>query len=193
VTSPAAIAPAEARPGLGRALPERWRVAAACAFLFALAPLLRFGIGGDGLVGVFFVAVLAVLAVKDAEERRIPNVVVLPATAIVLAAVAALHSDRALEAILAGAAASAFLLLPSLVARGSVGMGDVKLALLLGVALGKGVAAALLLGCLAASIVGVVLIARHGAAARKTAVPFAPFLALGAVAAIALGASHALY
>jgi leader peptidase (prepilin peptidase) / N-methyltransferase len=191
VTSPAAIAPAEARPGLDRALPERWRVAAACALLFALVPLLRFGIGADGLVGVFFVAVLAVLAVKDVEERRIPNVVVLPATAIVLAAVAALHSGRALEAILAGAAASAFLLLPSLFARGSVGMGDVKLALLLGVALGKGVAAALLLGCLAASIVGVVLIARHGAAARKTAVPFAPFLALGAVTAIALGAPHA--
>jgi leader peptidase (prepilin peptidase) / N-methyltransferase len=74
-----------------------------------------------------------------------------------------------------------------------VGMGDIKLALLLGVALGKGVAAALLLGCLAASVVGVVLIARHGATARKTAVPFAPFLALGAVASIALGASHALY
>lgn len=192
MTSPAAIAPAEARPGLGRALPERWRVATACAFLFALVPLLRFGIGVDGLVGVFFVAVLAVLAIKDVEERRIPNVVVLPATAIVLAAVAAFHSDRVLEAILAGAAASAFLLVPSLFARGSVGMGDVKLAFFLGVGLGKGVAAALLLGCLAASIVGVVLIVRHGAAARKTAVPFAPFLALGAVAAIALGASHAL-
>jgi leader peptidase (prepilin peptidase) / N-methyltransferase len=193
MTTPTAIAPAEPRPVVGGgALPVRWRVAAACALLFALVPLLRFGIGADGLLGVFFVAVLAVLAIKDVEERRIPNVIVLPATALVLAAVAVLHSGRLVEAILAGAAAAAFLLLPSLIARGAVGMGDIKLALLLGVALGKGVAAALLLGCLAASIVGVVLIARHGSEARKTAVPFAPFLALGAVAAIALGAPHAL-
>jgi leader peptidase (prepilin peptidase)/N-methyltransferase len=71
-------------------------------------------------------------------------------------------------------------------------MGDVKLALLLGIALGRGVALALFLGCLAASIAGVVLLVRHGSSARKTAVPFAPFLVFGALAAIALGAPHAL-
>jgi leader peptidase (prepilin peptidase)/N-methyltransferase len=71
-------------------------------------------------------------------------------------------------------------------------MGDVKLALLLGVALGRGVALALFVGCLAASVAALVLLARHGSAARKTAVPFAPFLVFGAIAAIALGAPHAL-
>ena len=60
-----------------------------------------------------------------------------------------------------------------------------------GAALGRGVAAALLLGCLAASVAGVTLLVRKGSGARKTAVPFAPFLALGAVAAIGLGAPHA--
>lgn len=191
MTTPVAI-PAEApAAGFAAALPRHRLLALACALLLAPIPLLRFGVGGEGVVGVFFVVVLAVLAVKDFEERRIPNLVVLPATVVVLAAVAVLRPHHVLEAAVAAVAAAAFLLLPTLVARGSVGMGDVKLALLLGAALGEGIAIALVLGCLAASLTGVVLIVRQGTAARKTAVPFAPFLALGAVAAIALGAPHA--
>jgi leader peptidase (prepilin peptidase) / N-methyltransferase len=192
MTAPAAIAPAEAPAGFVAALPRHRGLALACALLLAPLPLLRYGAGGEGLVGVFFVVVLAVLAVKDLEERRIPNLVVLPATVVVLAAVGALRPHRLPEAVVAAVAAGAFLLLPTLFARGSVGMGDVKLAFLLGAALGQGVAIALVLGCLAASLTGVVLILRQGTAARKTAVPFAPFLAFGAVAAIALGAPHAL-
>jgi leader peptidase (prepilin peptidase)/N-methyltransferase len=191
VTTSAAV-PAPGSSSLASALPERRRLVLACALLLSLVPLLRFGLGAEGLVGVFFVAVLALLAIKDLEVRRVPNVIVLPATAVVLIAVAALRPHHLLEAIVAGAAAAAFLLVPGLFARGAIGMGDVKLALLLGVALGRGVALALLLGCLAASVAGLVLLVRHGSAARKTAVPFVPFLAFGAIAAIALGAPHAL-
>jgi leader peptidase (prepilin peptidase) / N-methyltransferase len=192
VTTPASVAPAPpAERRLAEALPSRRRVALAVALLFAPVALWRFGFGAAGLVGILFFAVLAVLAVKDVEEQRIPNVIVLPATAAMLLAVGVLQPDHALEAVLAAAAAAAFLFLPSLLAKGGVGMGDVKLALLLGAALGRGVAAALLLGCLAASVAGVTLLVRKGSGARKTAVPFAPFLALGAVAAIALGAQHA--
>jgi leader peptidase (prepilin peptidase) / N-methyltransferase len=192
VTTPASVAPAPpAERRLAEALPSRRRVALAVALLFAPVALWRFGFGAAGLVGILFFAVLAVLAVKDLEEQRIPNVIVLPATAAMLLAVGVLQPDHALEAVLAAAAAAAFLFLPSLLAKGGVGMGDVKLALLLGAALGRGVAAALLLGCLAASVAGVTLLVRKGSGARKTAVPFAPFLTLGAVAAIALGAQHA--
>ena len=192
MTTPATVAPAappERR--FADALPARRRVALASALLFAPVALWRFGVGAEGLVGVLFFAVLAVLAVKDLEEQRIPNVIVLPATAATLGAVAILRPHHALEAVLAALAAAAFLFLPSLLAKGGVGMGDVKLALLLGAALGRGVAAALLLGCLAASIAGVTLLVRNGSGARKTAVPFAPFLAFGTIAAIALGAPHA--
>jgi prepilin signal peptidase PulO-like enzyme (type II secretory pathway) len=192
MTTPAAAVPAAERRNIASALPERRRVALGCALLFAPVPLLRFGFGAEGLLGVFFVAVLAALALKDLEERRIPNVVVLPATAVVLLAVAVLRPHHLVEALVAAAAAGAFLFVPSLLTRGGVGMGDVKLAALLGAALGWGVALALLLGSLAASVAGIVLLVRHGSAARKTAVPFAPFLVLGAVAAIALGARHAL-
>ena len=176
---------------LAHALPSRRRVALAAALLVAPVALWRFGVGAEGLVGVFLFAVLAVLAVKDLEERRIPNLIVLPATAIVLLSVAVLRPHHALEALLAAMAAAMFLFVPSLLAKGGVGMGDVKLGLLLGAALGRGVAAALLLGCLAASVVGVTLLVRHGSSARKTALPFAPFLAVGALAAVALGAQHA--
>ena len=193
MSTPAAAVPAvPRRAGLAAALPKRWSLALACAVLFAVVPLLRFGLGAAGLVGVFFVAVLAVLAVKDVEVRRVPNVIVLPATVIVLVAVAAVHPHHLLQAVVAAVGAAAFLFLPTLVTRQGIGYGDVKLAALLGAALGWGVAAALLLGCLAASVVGVALVLRRGASARKTFVPFVPFLAFGAIAAIALGAPISL-
>ena len=202
MTTPTSVAPAAApAPSslagrlTGRfadALPERWRVTTVAALALAPVALWRFGLDAEGFVGVFFFAVLALLAMKDLEEQRIPNVIVLPATAVVLVAVAALQRGHLLEAILAALAAGAFLFVPSVIAKGGVGLGDVKLALLLGAALGRGVAAALLVGCLAASIYGVVLLVRHGSGARKTAVPFAPFLVLGALVAVALGAQHAL-
>jgi prepilin signal peptidase PulO-like enzyme (type II secretory pathway) len=183
VTEPAVIA---------SALPKRRRVALAAALVVVpLAPLF-FGTGAAALVGGVFLAVLAVLAVKDLEERRIPNAIVLPAAALVFGATALLRPDHALESFLAAVGAALFFLVPGLLSRGGVGMGDVKLALLLGAALGRGIVPALLLGCLAASAVGVFLLVRHGAAARRTALPFAPFLALGAIAALALGAPHAL-
>jgi len=191
VTSPATIASAPpAARRFADALPSRWRVAVAVALLFAPVALWRYGVGAAGLVGVFFFTVLAFLAVKDLEEQRIPNVIVLPAAAVMLVAVAVLEPDHLLEAVLAAVAAAAFLFVPSLLTKGGVGMGDVKLALLLGAALGRGVVTALLLGCLCASVAGITLLVRHGSGARKTAVAFAPFLVLGAVAAVALGARH---
>jgi leader peptidase (prepilin peptidase)/N-methyltransferase len=192
VTTPATVAsaaPPERR--FADALPARRRVALAAALLVAPVAVWRFDVGAEGIVGILFFAVLAVLAVKDLEEQRIPNVIVLPATAAMLLAVGILEPHHLLEAVLAAVAAAAFLFLPSVLAKGGVGMGDVKLALLLGAALGRGVAVALLLGCLAASVAGVTLLVRNGSGARKTAVPFAPFLAFGAIAAIALGAQHA--
>jgi leader peptidase (prepilin peptidase) / N-methyltransferase len=68
-----------------------------------------------------------------------------------------------------------------------MGMGDVKLALFMGAVLGKAVAVALMLGMLAALVPGLFLLARHGSRARKMAIPFAPFLALGSVIALFWG------
>lgn len=147
----------------------------------------RFGLSGRAFVAAFFVAVLVVLSAIDVERKLIPDVIVLPAAAIVLAAQIALTPDRALEWALAALAASGFLFAAVLVHPRGMGMGDVKLALLMGAALGKPVAVAMMVGMLAALAVGVVLLARHGAAARKVAIPFGPFLALGSVVALFAG------
>ena len=95
--------------------------------------------------------------------------------------------EPGLQWILGALGASAFLLAAALAYPKGMGMGDVKLALLMGAALGKLVAVALMLGMLAALVPGVVLFARHGVAARKKAIPFAPFLSLGAVVGLFAG------
>jgi len=148
---------------------------------------LRFGVSGRAFVGAFFCAVLVVLSAIDFERRILPNVIVLPSAAAVLAAQLALYPDRALEWVLGALLASLFLFLALLAYPKGMGMGDVKLALLLGAALGKSVAVGLMLGMFSAMFVGLFLFARHGAAARKMAIPFGPFLALGSVIALFAG------
>jgi leader peptidase (prepilin peptidase)/N-methyltransferase len=125
--------------------------------------------------------VLVVLAAIDLERRIIPNRIVLPAVVLILAAQIALSPDRALEWTAASLGAALFLLLPLLVYPSGMGMGDVKLALLLGAGLGWAIVPALVAGLFAAFIVALVVLVRGGLAARKTALPFGPFLVLGAL------------
>jgi leader peptidase (prepilin peptidase) / N-methyltransferase len=155
----------------------------ATAILVA-ACFLRFGISGKAFVGAFFVAVLVALSAIDFERRILPDRIVLPSTAIVLTAQIALFPDHTLEWVLSSFFASLFLFVALVAYPRGMGMGDVKLALLLGAALGKAVAVGLMLGMLAAMVVGIVLFARHGSAARKMAIPFGPFLAFGSVIAL---------
>jgi prepilin signal peptidase PulO-like enzyme (type II secretory pathway) len=148
--------------------------------------LLRFGAGGRFAVAALFIGALCVLAAIDLTERRLPNRIVLPTTAIVLAAQILLFPDRALEWILAAIGAAVVLLLPLLVLRDGVGMGDVKLMLLLGAALGSAVATALVVGSLAAAAYAVLLLMRGGGDARRASFPLGPFLAFGALVALLL-------
>ena len=121
----------------------------------------------------------------DFERRIIPNRIVLPAAAVVLVAQTLLHPSP--EWVLAGLAASGFLFLAALAYPAGMGMGDVKLALLLGVMLGRVVPVALMIGMVSALVPAVVLLARHGQAARKMGIPFGPFLALGGLVGLFVG------
>ncbi len=132
-----------------------------------------------------FCALLVTLSVIDARHRIVPNRIVLPAAAAMLVLHTAL--DPSLAWLLGAVGASGFLLLAILAYPKGLGMGDVKLALLLGAMLGATVSVALMLGFLAALVPSVVLLARRGAAARKMAVPLVPFLALGSVVALFFG------
>jgi leader peptidase (prepilin peptidase)/N-methyltransferase len=125
--------------------------------------------------------------VIDLEERRLPNVIVLPALVVVLTAHLVLSPDRALEWTLAAVGAAVFLFLPSLFTPGGMGMGDFKLALLLGAMLGTAVVTAILVASVTGALAGVAVLAARGAAARKQAIPFGPFLALGGVVALFVG------
>jgi leader peptidase (prepilin peptidase)/N-methyltransferase len=129
--------------------------------------------------------VLVVISVVDVRSRIVPNRVVLPAAALVLAARTAVHPS--LVWIAAGAGAAAFLLLAAIVRPGGIGMGDVKLALLLGVAVGRTVPVALVVALVAAAVPSIAILVRHGSRGRTMAIPFAPFLALGGLVALVVG------
>jgi prepilin signal peptidase PulO-like enzyme (type II secretory pathway) len=156
------------------------------AFLVA-ACFLRFGLTADAFVAAFFCSTLVVLSAIDFERRILPDKIVLPSAAAVLAAQLVLHPDQWLEWILAPLGAAAFLFAALLAYPKGMGMGDVKLCLLLGAMLGKLVVVGLMIGMVAAFVPAVYLLVRHGSAARKMAIPFGPFLAFGAIVALFFG------
>jgi leader peptidase (prepilin peptidase)/N-methyltransferase len=144
-----------------------------------------FGLTAKAFVASFFCVVLVVLSAIDLTHRIVPNRIVLPAALVVLVAQTAL--DPSPEWALGALGASGFLFVAALAYPAGMGMGDVKLALLLGAMLGRTVPVGLMVGMVAALVPSVVLLARHGSAARKMGIPFAPFLAFGALVALFAG------
>jgi leader peptidase (prepilin peptidase)/N-methyltransferase len=138
-------------------------------------------------LGLVFVTTLAAITLTDLELRVIPNRILIAAMLSGIAIVAPTDPGSLPERAIATAAAGGALLLVALAYPRGMGMGDVKLAGLMGFFLIGAVVPALLIGFAAGALVGVVLIARHGAAARKRAIPFGPFLALGGVIGLLAG------
>jgi leader peptidase (prepilin peptidase) / N-methyltransferase len=147
--------------------------------------LLAFGLSLRTAAAAVFCAALVVVTATDLTHRIVPNRVVLPAAAVVLALMTV--ADPSPRWAITATAASGFLLAAALAYPSGMGMGDVKLALLMGAALGGTVSVALMFAMVAALIPSVVLLARYGSKARKMAIPFAPFLALGSVVALFAG------
>ncbi len=144
-----------------------------------------FGATAWAALAAGFCAVLVVLSAIDAQHRIVPNRIVVPAAAVALVAHTAIDPSLA-WLVWALVAAGALFLVVLAYPRG-LGMGDVKLALLLGAMLGASVTVAMMIGLFAALIPSVVLLSRHGASARKMGVPLVPFLSLGAVVALFFG------
>jgi leader peptidase (prepilin peptidase)/N-methyltransferase len=138
----------------------------------------RFGVEPRAFIAAFATCTLAVLAAIDIEHRLLPNRILLPATAIVLAAQLAFYPGQALEHLLAGLAAAAFLAFPLVVRRDAMGMGDIKLAVLLGAIVGWGVFGAIVIGCVATLPFALAMRLRDGSI-RGATLPFGPFLAFG--------------
>jgi leader peptidase (prepilin peptidase) / N-methyltransferase len=155
------------------------------AVAFAAVVAIR-GADADLLLELPFVAMLIAVAGIDLEHRIVPNRILLPAALWALGAAALVATPELPEYALAGAIAFLALLLAALAYPAGMGMGDVKLAGVMGLYLGLSTAPALLAAFLAGSVVGIALIARSGGA-RNMGVPFAPFLALGGLIGVLVG------
>src|SRR5437588_2702226 len=151
------------------------------------AVVLAHGLRDDLVVELPFAAMLIAVAGIDLEHRIVPNKILVPIAVWAVGAGAVVHAHALPELLGAGAGAFAFLLVAALIHPGGMGMGDVKLAGVMGLYLGVTVIPGLFIAFLSGSLVGVAMLARHGAKGRKQGVPFAPFLALGGIAALLAG------
>lgn len=131
-----------------------------------------------------FVAALVVLAAIDVERRLLPNRIVYPLALWGFFAVLLLHRDVLVQHLVAGAGAFLFLYLAALAKPEGMGMGDVKLAGVIGLYLGAAVVPALLVALFSGTLAGVGMVLREGPAARTKTVPFGVFLALGALVGV---------
>jgi leader peptidase (prepilin peptidase)/N-methyltransferase len=146
----------------------------------------------DIVLGLLLVTVLVPVTLIDLEHRIIPNRITLPAAVAALLAGVIIDPGFVPEQLIAGAAAFGFFFLAALAYPRGMGMGDVKLAGVLGLYLGRAVGPGLFIALIAGVVVGIAVIARKGAKeGRKTAVPFGPFLALGGMIAFFVGKSLA--
>ena len=142
---------------------------------------------GELALGLVLCTVLVAITLTDLDLRLIPNKFVL-AGAIAAVAIVAIFDPGSFDTrLIAAAVAGGALFLIALAYPRGMGMGDVKLVAMMGLYLGRAVAPALLIGFASGAVVGVALMARQGAQARKQAVPFGPFLALGGVIALWVG------
>ena len=157
------------------------------AVAFAAVAATR-GVDDDLVLQLPFVAVLIAVAGIDLEHRIVPNVIVAPAAAFAVAAGAVVMTGELPELLIAGAGAFLAMLVIALAYPSGMGMGDVKLAGVMGLYLGQAVIPALFVGFLTGAVVGLGIVAREGPGARKKGVPFAPFLALGGLAGLLVGA-----
>lgn len=144
-----------------------------------------FGISVEALVDSLACAVLVAVTVTDLERHIVPNRIIVPALVVALAVQTV--RDPSIEWIVAALAAGGFFLIAALIYPAGLGMGDVKLAAFLGAWLGAPVIVALFAGSLLAAIPAIFILATQGRSARKVGIPFAPFLAGGAVIALFFG------
>lgn len=155
--------------------------------LYAATVLVLWGDGGEIALGLVFVTTLVAITLTDLEQRIIPNKILVVAAILGGGIAAATDPGSLAERAISAAAAGGLLFIAALVYPRGMGLGDVKLAAVMGLFLGRNVAPAILVALLAGSAVGLAMIAREGPEVRKRAIPFGPFLAFGGVVGLLAG------
>jgi leader peptidase (prepilin peptidase) / N-methyltransferase len=170
-----------------RPLPEllpsggRLTVVVLAGIALAAVSLADFGVSGRAFVGVILCPALLLLAAIDVEHHVLPNLIVLPASLAVALVVAASDPGSFLSHLAAGAALGGFFFAFAALLPGSIGMGDAKLGVLLGLALAWRTLAAMMIAFAGLLVAALWVLARRGLGARKETLPFGPFLALGGI------------
>jgi leader peptidase (prepilin peptidase)/N-methyltransferase len=146
------------------------------------------GLEWEALLGIVFVLLLVPITLIDLDTFIIPNKLTGPGSVIAVVLVAIFAVDQLPEHLIAAAAAGGFLLVAWLVYPAGMGMGDVKLAAMMGLFLGRAVGPGMFAGLIAGSLVGTLIMARLGVArGRKMKIPFGPYLALGGLFGLFFG------
>jgi leader peptidase (prepilin peptidase)/N-methyltransferase len=172
----------------GAPISARYPLTELCVgLLFAATVLVYRHDPAQAAIGLVFVAMLAVVTLTDLERRIIPNKVLLAGAMLCLAIAVPTDLAGVPERLIAAAGAGGLFFLVALAYPAGMGLGDVKLAATMGLFLGRAVAPAILAALLIGSLVGLALIVRHGSEARKMAIPFGPFLALGGIIGLLAG------
>jgi leader peptidase (prepilin peptidase)/N-methyltransferase len=157
------------------------------ALLFAAAGW-KFGLSRELVPALLLISTLVIVANADLDQRVVPNKVIVPALILGVAAQLFAVPDQWVTWTAAALIAFSAMFLVALVYPAGMGMGDVKLAAVLGLYLGRAVAPAMLIAFLTGTLVGLIVMARSGVAeGRKTALPFAPFMAIGGVVGLFWG------
>ncbi len=166
----------------------RYPVVEAATAVLLVAVVLAKGADRDAWLGLAFVLLLVPVTLIDFDHRIIPNKLMLVGTVVSIAIVLLTKPDSLTEHLIAAGAAGGFLLIAALAYPAGMGMGDVKLAGVMGLFLGRSVGPAMLFALVAGSVVGALIIARKGTKeGRKTAIPFGPYLAFGGLVGLFAG------
>jgi leader peptidase (prepilin peptidase)/N-methyltransferase len=169
-------------------IPARYPLVEALTAVLFAAVVAATGASSEAILGLVLVTALVPITLIDLDTQRIPDAITAPAAVLAVLATAVLQPDELVPRLLAAAIAGGAFLLLALAMPGGMGMGDAKLVAVLGLFLGSAVVPALLIAFAVGSLAGLVIAGRVGMqAARKTKVPFGPFLALGGVAGLMVG------
>jgi leader peptidase (prepilin peptidase)/N-methyltransferase len=171
----------------GETISARYPAVELLTALCFVGVVLARGIHAELIALIPFTAVLIAVTFIDIQHKIVPNRIVGPAAVYGLATAVAFRTHVLPELLIAGAGAFTFFLVAALIHPKGMGMGDVKLAGMMGLYLGRLVIPALAIAFVVGTVVGVVLVVKHGARSRKVGVPFAPFMAFGGLVAMLAG------
>jgi leader peptidase (prepilin peptidase)/N-methyltransferase len=172
----------------GAKISPRYPIIEALTGLLCALCVLVYGADNDVWAPLLFAALLVPITLIDLEHHIIPNVLTLIGAVGAVALLLAFDSDSLVEHLIAAAAAFAFFLAAAVVYPAGMGMGDVKLAGVMGLFLGRAVAPAIFAALIAGTLIGGLVIARYGMAeGRKKGIPFGPWLAFGSLVGLFAG------